>query len=209
MAGAQSAPGDAPAGRMRRLDEGKMSIIEFLGLAKKKIEASEPGTESETVRKIVAALDQMDPDRARYIASFAFILCRVARADLKITQTEMREIEHILVKRGKLTEEQAILAAQMAKQQSIFFGGTENFLVTREFNRIATREQKLSLLDCLFSVASADLISTVEENEISKICSELNLSHDDYISTRSAYREYRAVLQKTHKTDGGKTGSDD
>jgi len=179
-----------------------MSIMEFLGLARKKVEASAPGTESETVRKIVAALDQMDPDKARYIASFAFILCRVARADLKITQTEMREIEHLLVERGKLTEEQAILAAQMAKQQSIFFGGTENFLVTREFNRIATRAQKLSLLDCLFSVASANLISTVEENEISKICSEPNLSHDDYIATRTAYREYRAVLQKTPKTDG-------
>jgi uncharacterized tellurite resistance protein B-like protein len=177
-----------------------MSIIEFLGLTKEKHEQPKSSSESETVRKIVAALDQMDPDRARYIASFAFILCRVARADLNISQTEMREIERILVERGKLPEEQAILAAQMAKTQSIFFGGTENFLVTREFNRIATREQKLLLLDCLFSVSSVDLISTVEENEISKICSELNLSHDDYISTRSAYREYRAVLKNPPKS---------
>ncbi|HVA94671.1 MAG TPA: TerB family tellurite resistance protein [Candidatus Dormibacteraeota bacterium] len=173
-----------------------MSIAEFLGLHKKTHEHSGTSPESETVRKIVAALDQMDPDKARYIASFAFILCRVARADLNITQPELRAIERILMERGSLTEEQAILATQMAKTQSIFFGGTENFLVTREFNRIATREQKLALLDCLFSVSAVDQISSIEETEISKICSELQLSHDDYISTLSAYREYRAVLKK-------------
>ena len=41
--------------------------------------------ETETVRKIVAALDSMEPERARFIAAFAFILCRVARADLHIS----------------------------------------------------------------------------------------------------------------------------
>jgi uncharacterized tellurite resistance protein B-like protein len=176
-----------------------MSIMEFLGLTKKKHELPKSSPETETVRKIVSALDQMDADKARFIASFAFILCRVARADLNISKPEVQAIEHILMERSHLPEEQAILVAQMAKSQSIFFGGTENFLVTREFNRIATREQKLALLDCLFAVASEDLISTIEENEISKIRSELMLTHDDYISGLSAYREYRAVLKKPPK----------
>ena len=43
-----------------------------------------PG-DTETVRKIVTALESMDPDRARFVAAFAFILCRVARADLHIS----------------------------------------------------------------------------------------------------------------------------
>jgi uncharacterized tellurite resistance protein B-like protein len=172
-----------------------VSIAEFLGLARKEKEQTRSEPDTETVRKIVSALDAIEPDRARYIASFAFILCRVARADLDISPAEVRAVERILVERGNLPEEQAILVAQMAKSQSIFFGGTENFLVTQEFKRIATREQKLALLDCLFAVASEDLISTIEENEISKICSELSLSHDDYISTRTAYREFRSVLK--------------
>ena len=172
-----------------------MSIIEFLGLARKE-ERPEDSAETETVRRIVAALDQMDPQRARYLAAFAFILCRVARADLKITTSETETMEHILVERGALPLEQAILVVQMAKTQSILFGGTENFLVTREFNRIATREQKLALVDCLFAVAADDSISTVEENEISRICGELDLTHDDFISVRSAYREQLAVLRK-------------
>ena len=50
-----------------------MSIIEFLGLARKE-KRPEDSAETETVRRIVAALDQMDPQRARYLAAFAFIL---------------------------------------------------------------------------------------------------------------------------------------
>ncbi|PYQ10072.1 MAG: hypothetical protein DMF83_01310 [Acidobacteria bacterium] len=172
-----------------------MSIIEFLGLASKEKRA-EASAETETVRRIVAALDQMDPERARYLAGFAFILCRVARADLKITTSETETMERILAERGALPLEQAILVVQMAKTQNILFGGTENFLVTREFNRIATREQKLALLDCLFAVSADDWISTIEENEISRICGELDLTHDDFISVRSAYREQLAVLRK-------------
>jgi uncharacterized tellurite resistance protein B-like protein len=172
-----------------------MSIIEFLGLARKEKRA-EDSAETETVRRIVAALDQLDPERARYLAAFAFILCRVARADLKITTSETETMEHILAERGALPPEQAIIVVQMAKTQSILFGGTENFLVTREFNRIATREQKLALLDCLFAVSADDWISTLEENEISRICGELDLTHDDFISVRSAYREHLAVLRK-------------
>ena len=175
-----------------------MSIRDFLGLAKQRHEQvvkSSPDTE--TVRKIISALEQMEPDKARYIASFAFILCRVARADMNISTPEMQAIEHVLMARSQLPEEQAILVAEMAKSQSIFFGGTEDFLVTREFNRIATRDQKLALLDCLFAVASEDLISTVEENEINQICSELMLTHDDYVAGLAAYRDYRAVLKKS------------
>jgi uncharacterized tellurite resistance protein B-like protein len=177
-----------------------MSILQFLGLAKRLKDdrgaRSAPSAETETVRKIVAALDSMEPERARFIAAFAYILCRVARADLHISPAETQAMERIVVERGGLPEEQAILVVQMAKTQSTLFGGTENFLVTREFNRIATHEQKLALLDCLFAIASDEMISTVEDNEISRICSELHISHDEFISVRMAYREHRKVLKK-------------
>jgi uncharacterized tellurite resistance protein B-like protein len=75
-------------------------------------------------------------------------------------------------------------------------GGTENFLVTREFDRIATREQKLALVDCLFAVAAAeDGISTVEDNEIRQIVEELHLDHPDFIAVRSKWKDHLAVLK--------------
>jgi len=37
--------------------------------------------ETESVRRIIAALDEMELERARFIAAFAYILSRVARSD--------------------------------------------------------------------------------------------------------------------------------
>jgi uncharacterized tellurite resistance protein B-like protein len=138
----------------------------------------------------------MDPARARYIAAFAYLLSRVADADLNISPEETQAMERIVMERGGLPPEQAILVVQMAKTQNKLFGGTENFLVTREFNRIATREQKIALLHCLYAVSCADQsISNVEDHEIRNIASELLLTHQDFIDVRLAYREYLAVLK--------------
>jgi uncharacterized tellurite resistance protein B-like protein len=179
-----------------------MSIWKFLGLDKvgqagsaRPSGAASTG-ETDTVRKIVDALDQMEPARARYIAAFAYLLSRVADADLEISPEETQAMERIVMERGGLPPEQAILVVQMAKTQNKLFGGTENFLVTQEFNKIATREQKLALLHCLFAVSSADQsISNVEDHEIRNIASELLLTHQDFIDVRLAYRDYLAVLK--------------
>ena len=147
-----------------------MSIWNFLGLGKEpQVESGRQGklvsAETETVRKIVQALDRLELERARYIAAFAYLLGRVAHADQHVSEEETREMERIVMERGGLPEEQAVLVVQMAKTQNLLFGGTENFLVSREFGKIAGRDQKLALLDCLYAVCSADQsISTVEDN---------------------------------------------
>jgi uncharacterized tellurite resistance protein B-like protein len=182
------------------------SILKFLGLDRPKERAAagkSTAPETETVRKIVDALDRLEPERARYVAAFAYILSRVAHADTQISQEETRAMERIVGKTSGLPEEQAILVVQMAKTQSLLFGGTENFLVTREFNKIATRAQKLGLLECLFAVSAADeSVSTVEANEIRRISKELLLELADYTAARSAYREHLAVLKRPPETKG-------
>jgi uncharacterized tellurite resistance protein B-like protein len=159
--------------------------------------SSRDSNETETVRKIVQALDQLAPERAKFLAGFAYLLGRVARSDMRISLAETRSMEQILMSKGGLPEEQAILAIQMAKTQNILFGSTENFLVSREFKEASTHEDRMALLDCLFAVAAAEhLISTVEDNEISQIADELRIEHRDRISIRSKYRDSLAVLQK-------------
>lgn len=150
-----------------------------------------PSAETETVRKVVDALNQLEPSRARFIAAFGYLLSRVANADMNISPEETRAMERIVMESGGLPEEQALIVVEMAKERAQLFGGTENFLVTREFDRIATREQKLALLDCLFAVSAAeDDISLVEDNEIRQIASELHLDHPDFISVRSAWADH-------------------
>jgi uncharacterized tellurite resistance protein B-like protein len=175
-----------------------MSIADFFQSLKTRLnEAEATGRdETETVRRIVQQLDTLEPERARYIAAFAYILSRVARADMNISDAETREMEHQVTRLSQLPAEQAVLVVQIAKTQATLFGGTENFLVTQEFNRIATIEQKLALLECLFAVAAADkVISSIEDREIRLINDELQLTHDQYIGMRYNFREYLAVLK--------------
>ena len=157
---------------------------------------TESRTASDTVRKISKAVDELPPERAAYIAAFAFILGRVANADLDISDEEVAEMERIVERVGGLPEEQAVLVVQIAKSQHKLFGSTENFIVTQEFNRIASRAQKQALLHCLFAVSSSDhSISVMEDNEIRAISKELRLDHSDFIAARSIYREHLSVLK--------------
>lgn len=169
------------------------SIRQFLGLRQDEAAA----VETSTVREIIKELDNLDPERARFVAAFAFILSRVARADLRISPEETQAMESVVMTYGKLPEGQAAIVVQMAKTQNQLFGETENYLVTREFNKIATREEKIALLHCLFAVSSSDeSISTAEAHTIRQIADELRLDHSDYSAVRSRYREYLAVLKK-------------
>src|SRR5512146_1126955 len=105
-----------------------MAIAKILSALKGRLEQpaqAARSAETDTVRKIVHELDQMPPERARYIAAFAYILSRVARADLNISEMETAEMERRVVQVGGLPEEQAILVVQMAKTQATLFGGTE------------------------------------------------------------------------------------
>jgi uncharacterized tellurite resistance protein B-like protein len=173
-----------------------MSILRFLKLDV--TQSSRSAAETETVRKIASALDQLDPERAKFVAAFAYLLSRVAHADLVISPEETSVMERIVMEHSGLPEEQAILVVQMAKTQNVLFGGTEDYLVTREFNKIASQEQKIALLHCLFAVSAADnSISTVEDNVVSQIADELRIEHRDFIAVRSKFRDYLEVLKKS------------
>jgi len=160
-------------------------ILKLLGL-----EPTGPEPSDDSIRRIADELDRLHPERARYIAAFAYILSRVARADQEISQAETAVMEQIVMDKGGLPRDQAIIVVQMAKTQHLVLGGTEDYTVTREFERRATHEQKLALIDCLFAVsASDDSILTVEDNEIVRVAHELKIEHADVVRLRSKYRD--------------------
>lgn len=153
--------------------------------------------DTETVRRIVGALDALDPSRARYLAAFAYVLSRVASADLDISDVETERMVELLQRFGHLPEPQALLVVEIAKSQNRLFGGTENFLVTREFRDIASDTEREGLLDCLFAVSAADdAVSGEEETQIWQIARELGFSHTEYIRVRLAYSDKRTVLRR-------------
>lgn len=171
-----------------------MSILELLGFRRGGPRAVAGDTD--TVRRIVGELEALPPETARYVAAFAFILARVAHADLEISAEETRRMEQILSHLGHLSTEQARLAVELARAQHHVAGGTESFLVTREFREIATREQCRELLDCLFAVSAADdSISGVEEGQIRQIASELGFSLGELSAIRASWADKREILK--------------
>jgi uncharacterized tellurite resistance protein B-like protein len=169
-----------------------MSILRWLGL-----DSSSGPDPIDSLGEIEKALDGLDPARARYLACFAYILNRVARADQEVGEREARLMERMVAERGGLPIEQAALVVRIATSEGLRHGGTEDFIVTREFAGLADRAQKLALLDCLFADSAADeSIGTVEDNVIRQITSELRLEHADFIAARSSHVSYLRVLKK-------------
>jgi uncharacterized tellurite resistance protein B-like protein len=163
-------------------------------------ELSTDASDTATVRRIAAALDALPPAEARFLAAFAYVLARVARADLEISSEESEQMTRLVRECSTLTEAQALLVVQMAKTQAIALGGTENYLVTRQFKEISNSAQRVDLLRCLFAVAAADqTISHVENSEITAIGLEIGLRAEEVASIRAAYRDQLSVLKDLPK----------
>ena len=169
------------------------SVLRLLGLSDVKPPESR---DTETVRRIAAELDKLEPEEARFLAAFAYVLARVAHADYEVSEDEIREMERLVRELSELGEAQAALVVQIAKTQAVTLGATENYVVTRQFREVSTREQRLGLLRCLFAVAAADeSVSDAENTEITLIATELGFTGQEVAAVRGAYRDKLSVLK--------------
>lgn len=155
------------------------------------------GAETATVRRIVGELGQLEPERRRYLAGFAYVLSRAAHADLDISEDETSLMERIVVEIGKLPEAQAVLVVEIAKNQSELYGGTEDYLVTREFASRATDEQRRATVEACFAVVAADhQITSAEYAELTQIADELGLTKPELNVIRNEYKDHVTAIQQ-------------
>jgi uncharacterized tellurite resistance protein B-like protein len=172
-----------------------MALRRFLGGA-----GGDPGKvdaqDTETVRRIAGQLEAMPIDRARYLAAFAYILTRAAAADLEISEAESRAIERLVAEYGDLPEAQAILVAQIARNQSLLYSGTEDYLVTRQFHELASEADRLALLRCCYLVGAADdTITSQESDTLQQIAKELDIDRAAVIAIRNEFAPKLAAIQ--------------
>jgi uncharacterized tellurite resistance protein B-like protein len=152
--------------------------------------------DSESVHRIAVRLEGLPPERARFVAAFAFVLARVAQADLRITETETAAMDRALGRVAGLDPGEAALAVEIAKSQARLFGGTENYVATREFRRLSDRDERTRLLECLFAVAAADgTISSGESAEILLIAEELGFLREEALALRARWRDQLGELR--------------
>jgi uncharacterized tellurite resistance protein B-like protein len=169
-----------------------MSLWKWLGF-----ERDATDEEFDSLAELEATLMGLDAKTRRYVACFAYILTRSARADHQVTDSEAREMQRILAAQTAIPEVQAAVIVSLAGQQARRSGGTDDFVVTREFDRVASHEQKVGLVDALFTVSSVDAsIVTIEDNEIRRIANELKIEHSEYIAVRARHLKNFKVLKQ-------------
>lgn len=186
-----------------------MVLRRFLGLRDAPAARPRPAdtAETATVRRIMAELEALDPDQRRYLAGFAYILSRAAHADLEISESETRLMEQIVIDIGRLPQAQAVLVIEIAKHQTQLYGGTEDYLVTREFAARAGEEQRIALVEACFAVVAADhQISAEEYAELTQIAGQLDLTRAQLNTVRRQYSEHLAAIQRMRGLRGSSAG---
>ena len=157
-----------------------------------------------TVRRIVAKLEAMPPEQARLIASAAYTLARAANADLDISDDETAAIERELQAHESIDEATAVLVTEMAKLQAKTVGGTEDYVVTREFKALADKDQRLVVLRACFAVMAANgTISAEETAAINEIAEELDIDDATLNAIRADYHEQFSSVQQIRRVTGG------
>ena len=146
-----------------------------------------------TVRRIVAKLEAMPPEQARLIASAAYTLARAANADLRSATRRPPRSSGSSRPTRRIDEATAVLVTEMAKLQAKTVGGTEDYVVTREFKALASDAQRLDVLRACFAIGAANgTISAEETAVVNQIADELDI--DDATLNADPRRVPRAAL---------------
>ena len=165
---------------------------------------ADPAGETATVRRIVAKLESMPPEQARLVASAAYTLARAANADLDISDEETAAIERELQASEALDEATAVLVTEMAKLQAKTVGGTEDYVVTREFKKLADDAQRIAVVRACYAVMAANgTISAEETGTINEIADELDIDEDVLRSIRAEYHDKFSSVQQVRRVSGG------
>ena len=176
------------------------SIRRWLGLGHAGLD--QPG--QTPLRNLIETLEHLQPDRARHLARFAYLLGRIAHADQHVSPDETRAMEALLVEEGGLTSEQAVVVAGLARSAHLMFGSTADFEVAREFGEEATYDEKLALARCLFRVAATDeAISVAEESEIHRIATHLKIQPQDLTALRVSHARLLPGLSRGRRSSSG------
>jgi uncharacterized tellurite resistance protein B-like protein len=189
----------------------RMVLRRFLGLSEPEAARGEPPPapagdarmDAGTIRRIVAAIEALPAEQRRYVAAFAYILGRTAHADLVVNEDEIREMERIVIELSDLPEPQAVLVVQMAHAQNQLYGGTEDFIVTREFKEHSTHDQRVALLRSCFAVGAAEgTISAEESALLNQIGKELDIPEAELNAIRGEFTEHYAAIQRMRRETG-------
>lgn len=168
-------------------------ILRFLGFES----TGDAPTGSPALSAIEERLGDLAPDRARFFACFAYLLARVADADLEVEDRERAAMADVLARHAGLAPHDAAMVAELALLQAEELGSSAHYEVARRFRDVSQPAERLQLVECLFAVAGADeTVTLAEGNEVMQIGDELGVDRRDMLAIRSRHRDRLAEFRR-------------
>jgi len=148
-------------------------------------EPNNPDQDAALIRDAVSGMGSLTAEQRRFLAGYAYILVRIARADGVMNEAEVAVIEAAVMEAGDLQRAQGVLVAALAGSVNSLFGATEDYAFTREFARMSTPQQLQRLLRACVAVGAADGdLTAAETTELHEIGRELGVNAEELDAIR-------------------------
>ncbi len=145
----------------------------------------EPDDDLASIRQAISETGSLTSERRRFLAGYAYILVRVARADGVINDDEIAAVESAVIEAGELHEPQGVLLVALASRMNSLYGATEDYAFTRDFARQSSPQRLQRLLRACVVVGAADgPITTTEATELREIGRELGFTSEEVDAIR-------------------------
>ena len=91
--------------------------------------SSEPDADEDTasIRRAISELGSLPVERRRFLAGYAYVLVRVARADAEVNDAEIERMERSIIAAGGLPEALGALLVVLASRLHSLYGASEDY----------------------------------------------------------------------------------
>jgi uncharacterized tellurite resistance protein B-like protein len=125
----------------------------------------------------------LDEDTLRTLSLAGGVMAQIAQVNPQVTEGEEAVIVDALQTHWHLTREQSTFVAKVAVDETA--SHLDRYRLAREFADVCTYEERVSFLDVLFAVATADGRASYDEiEEIRQIGRTLKLPHEAFIDAK-------------------------
>lgn len=145
-----------------------------------------PADDVASIRRVIAEAGSIAVERRRFLATYAYILVRLARADGQVNDDELVRMEAAIANVGRVAPAQGALLVASASRMISLYGATEDYVVAREFVRLSSPQERQRLIRDCITVGTVDgPMTDAEVTEVGEIGRELGLDADDIAGIRA------------------------